>query len=243
MQAIVQSPRSLWDPTYQEKSWITQAIGSPIYLLGRLQAKIAAENPGMKLSITEYNNGGTQHIAGTIAQADNLGVFGAQSLFAANFWPLQANETYPLAGFRAYRDFDGANHSFGDTSIAATSSNVGKVVVYVSTDTSRAGRVVMVAINRSTATHFTAINGQALTGTAHLFQMTAASAAAQSVVQPVAAGSQPVSGNLADRLVACLERHHHRYLLLTCREMRPPAGRPSLRGFQNLPMTAPRVRA
>jgi hypothetical protein len=195
VQAIVQSPRSLWDPTYQEKSWITQALGGPIHILGRLQAKIAAESPGTKLSITEYNNGGAQHIAGTIAQADNLGVFGAQSLFAANLWPLQANETYLLAGFRAYRNFDGANHNFGDTSVAATSSNVGNVVVYVSTDTSRPGRVVMVAINRSTSTQVTAINGQALTGTAHLFQMTAASAAGQSVVQPVAAGSQPVSGS------------------------------------------------
>ena len=30
----------------------------------------------MKLAITEYDNGGGLHIAGTIAQADNLGVFG-----------------------------------------------------------------------------------------------------------------------------------------------------------------------
>jgi len=64
----------------------------------------------------------------------------------------------------------------------------------VSTDTARPGRVVMVAINRSTSTQVTAINGQTLTGTAHLFQMTAASAKAQGVVQPVAAGSQAVSG-------------------------------------------------
>jgi Glycoside hydrolase family 44 len=194
VQAIVQSPRSLWDNTYQEKSWITQGLGGPIYILGRLQVKIAAENPGMKLSITEYNNGGAQHIAGTIAQADNLGVFGAQSLFAANMWPLQANEAYLLAGFRAYRNFDGANHNFGDTSIAAASSNVGNVAVYVSTDTTRPGRVVMVAVNRSTSAQVTAIVGQTLTGTAHLFQMTAASAQAQAVVQPVAAGSQAVSG-------------------------------------------------
>ena len=194
VQAIVQSPRSLWDPAYQEKSWITQAIGGPIYILGRLQAKIAADYPGMKLSITEYNNGGARHIAGTIAQADNLGVFGVQSLFAANMWSLQASEGYLLAGFRAYRNFDGANHNFGDTSVAATSSDASKVVVYVSTDTSRPGRVVMVAINRSTATQVTAIKGETLTGTAHLFQMTAASAAGQAVVQPIVAGSQPASG-------------------------------------------------
>lgn len=194
VQAIVQSPRSLWDPTYQEKSWVAQAVGGPINILGKLQGKITAEYPGTKLSITEYNNGGAQHIAGTLAQADNLGVFGAQALFAATLWPLQSNSNYILAGLRAYRNFDGANHNFGDTSIAAASSNVGKVMVYVSTDSSRPGRVVMVAINRSTSTQVTAINGQTLTGTAHLFQMTATSSATQSVVQPVAAGTQAASG-------------------------------------------------
>jgi hypothetical protein len=195
VQAIVQSPRSLWDPAYRENSWITGALGQGIYLLPRLQAKIAAENPGMKLSITEYNNGGAQHIAGTVAQADNLGVFGAQGLFAANLWPLVTNEPYLLAGFRAFRDFDGANHNFGDTSVQATSSNAGNVAVYVSTDTTRPGRVVMVAINRSNSAQTTAVTGQALSGTAHLFQMTAATSGAQRVVQPVAAGIQAVSGS------------------------------------------------
>jgi hypothetical protein len=195
VQAIVQSPRSLWDSTYQEKSWIIQSLGGPINLLNRLAAKISAEDAGIKLSITEYNNGGAQHIAGTIAQADNLGIFGARSLFAATLWPLQQQENYLLAGFRAYRNFDGADHNFADISVAAVSSNPADVAAYVSTDTSRPGRVVVVAINRSTGTRTTAINGQALTGTAHLFQMTATSAASQSVVQPVAAGTQAVSGS------------------------------------------------
>jgi hypothetical protein len=69
VQAIVQSPRSLWDATFTENSWITGALGGPINILGRLQAKIAASNPGMKISISEYENGGFNHIAGTIAQA------------------------------------------------------------------------------------------------------------------------------------------------------------------------------
>jgi hypothetical protein len=195
VQAIVQSPRSLWDTTYSENSWITQAMAQPIYILGRLQSRIAAENPGMKLAITEYNNGGARHIAGTIAQADNLGVFGVQGIFAANLWPLTAAEPYLLAGFRAFRDFDGAHHHFGDTSVQATSSNTGKVAVYVSTDSTHPGRVVMVAINRSATPEVTAINGQPLSGTAHLYQMTAASAKQQTTVQPVPAGTQSVAGS------------------------------------------------
>jgi len=195
IQAIVQSPRSLWDTTYTENSWITaDALGGPIYILGRLQSRIAAENPGMQISITEYNNGGGQHIAGTIAQADNLGIFGAQNLFAANLWPLNSTSPYILAGFRAFRDFDDNNSNFGDTSLQTTSSNVANVVVYSSTDSATPGRVVFVAINRSSSSQVTTMNGQALSGTAHLYQMTATSAQGQSTIMPVPIGTQAVSG-------------------------------------------------
>jgi hypothetical protein len=196
VQAIVQSPRSLWDTTFKEDSWIANnVLGGPIYILGRLQAKIAAENPGMKLSITEYENGGFNHIAGTIAQADNLGIFGSEGLFAANFWPPSGTYSYTLAGFRAYRDFDGAGSSFGDTSLQSASSDVASVVVYASTDSTVPGRVVFVAINRSNAAKVTALNGQTLSGTAHLYQVTAATAQGQSPVQPVAIGTMSVSGS------------------------------------------------
>jgi hypothetical protein len=196
VQAIVQSPRSLWDKTYKEKSWISNnVLGLPIDLLDRLQSRISVENPGMKLAITEYNNGGGQHIAGTIAQADNLGVFGGHALFAANLWMLGPKEPYTLAGFRAFRNFDGANHHFGDTSIQTISSNAADVVVYVSTDSGRPGRVVMVAINRTASNQLTSITGQPLSGAAHLFQMTAATAGKQTTIQPVAVGVQEVSGS------------------------------------------------
>ena len=196
-QAIVQSPRSLWDPAFVENSWITSSVtgGQAIQILPRLQSKIDASNPGMKLSITEYENGGFNDIAGTIAQADNLGIFGALGLFAANFWPPSGTYSYTMAGFLAFRDFDGAGANFGDTSLPSTSSSVGSVVVYASTDTATAGRVVLVAINRSNASKVTTISGQSLTGSAHLFQMTAASAASQSVVRPVPAGTLNVSGS------------------------------------------------
>jgi hypothetical protein len=196
VQAIVQSPRSLWDTTYKENSWITNSVlGGPIYILGRLQTKIAVANPGMKIAITEYESGGFNHIAGTIAQADNLGIFGSLGIFAANFWPPNGTYSYTLAGFRAYRDFDGAGANFGDTSLQSMSSDVASVVVYASTDTAAPGRTVFVAVNRSNTQKVTAINGQALSGTAHLYQMTAATAAGQTVVQPVSIGTTAASGS------------------------------------------------
>lgn len=200
IQLIVQSPRALWDPTFTDSTnsnpWIYQELGNtPINILGRLQAKIDAENPGMKISITEYENGGTNHIAGTIAQADNLGIFGSQGVFAASFWPPSGTYSYVLAGFRAFRGFDGANACFGDTSLQTTSSNVANVVVYASTDSTTPGRTVFVAINRSASTQVTAINGQPLGGTAYLYQMTAVTAQGQNPVAPVSIGTMAVSGS------------------------------------------------
>ncbi len=200
VQLVVQSPRALWDATFTDSGnsnpWIYQELGStPINLLGRLEAKIDAENPGMKISITEYENGGWNHIAGTIAQADNLGIFGSQGLFAASFWPPNGTYSYALAGFRAFRGFDGANASFGDTSLQATSSNVQNVVVYASTDSTAPGRTVFVAINRSPSAQITAIHGQPLAGTAHLYQITAATAQGQNPVAPVSIGTMPVGGS------------------------------------------------
>ena len=200
VQLIVQSPRNLWDPTFRDDNnsnpWIYNELGqAPINILGRLQAKINAEFPGMKVAITEYENGGWNHIAGTIAQADNLGIFGSQGVFAANFWPPGGTYSYVLAGFRAFRGFDGANANFGDTSLQATSSNVKNVVVYASSDSTTPGRIVFVAINRSTSSQVTAITGEPLSGTARLYQMTASLAQGQNPVQPVPSGQMAVSGS------------------------------------------------
>ncbi|HEY8973713.1 MAG TPA: glycoside hydrolase family 44 protein [Burkholderiaceae bacterium] len=194
VQAIAQSPRSLWDASYSESSWIHDVLGGPIRLLPRLQAKIAASDPGVGLGITEYNNGGCKHIAGTLAQADNLGIFGAQGVRAATYWPLGSDEPFCLAAFRAFRGFDGGSAVFGDTAVQAASSNVQAVAAYASTDSAHAGRAVFVAINRSTATQQVAFSGLNVTGTAHLWRISASSASGQNPVKPVSAGTQAVSG-------------------------------------------------
>ena len=80
MQLIVQAPRNLWDPTFTDPGnsnpWPNSVLGgAPIEFLPRLQAKINAEFPSIKLSISEYETGGFNNIAGTVAQADQLGVY------------------------------------------------------------------------------------------------------------------------------------------------------------------------
>jgi len=200
VQAIVQCPRSLWDPTYSENSWISNDMGiGPIMMLARLQSKIDAEWPGTQMAITEYESGGDNHIAGAVAQADNLGIFADKGVFAASWWPPSGTYPYTVGAFRAYRGFDGANANFGDTSLKTTSSSIANVSVHASLDSQAAGRVVFVAINRSTSFQEVALNGQTLSGTATVHRITAESGAAQvaagTPVAPVLAGSVPVSGN------------------------------------------------
>ena len=99
-----------------------------------------------------------------------------------------------MAGFRAFRGFDGATANFGDTSVQAVSSDISKVAVYASSDSSTPGRVVFVAINRTKSSLVTAINGITLAGTASIYQITATSAQGQIPVHPVLIGTQAASG-------------------------------------------------
>jgi hypothetical protein len=145
-----QAPRSLWDATYDEVSWVRDYLGVPIDLLHRLQAKIDAHYPGTKLSFSEWNYGGGDHISGAIAVADVLGVFGRDGVDLATYWPLHTDETFAYCGFRAYRNFDGAGGAFGDTSVSATSSDVVTATAYASIDSANGSRTVIVVVNKAT---------------------------------------------------------------------------------------------
>ncbi|HLP02862.1 MAG TPA: glycoside hydrolase family 44 protein [Opitutaceae bacterium] len=171
IQAVVQSPRSFWDSTYAETSWVANTLGGPIYILRRLQDKIAAQWPGTRLALTEYEAGGNNHIAGALAQADTLGVFGQMDIFAANFWPTSDTYAFTLAGFKMYRDYDGALATFGDISLPTTSSDTALVSAYISRFSTRNDRYVIVAINRSPAVQDVAFAGLAAAGIARVFRL------------------------------------------------------------------------
>jgi hypothetical protein len=149
VEARVQAPRSLWDTTYHETSWIADALQQPIRLIPRMRDKIKFHYPGTKLAITEWNYGAGGHISGGVAAADVLGIFGRESVEMAAYWPLASAEPYASAAFKAFRNYDGNGAAFGDTSIHAGSSDVATATVYASTDAADPDRVVIVAINKA----------------------------------------------------------------------------------------------
>jgi hypothetical protein len=149
--ARVQAPRSLWDPNYEESSWVAQAAGGPIDLIHRLTSKIDAHYPGTKLSFSEWNFGAGNHISGAIATADVLGIFGREGVALASLWPLSSTESFTFAALRAYRNYDGKGSTFGDVSVRATSSDVTQVTAYASLKAAAADQLCVIAINKSSA--------------------------------------------------------------------------------------------
>ncbi|MFT3836912.1 MAG: glycoside hydrolase family 44 protein [Myxococcaceae bacterium] len=150
VQARVQAPRSLWDPTYVETSWITQTTNNQaIQLIPWANAKIAAHYPGTGLSFSEWNYGAGDDISGGVATADVLGIFGREGVAAATLWPLNGNEVFNLAAFHAYRNYDGNGAGFEDTSVQATTSDVATATVYGSLHSTDPSKMVIVAINKS----------------------------------------------------------------------------------------------
>lgn len=200
IEARVQAPRSLWDPTYIEDSYITQfktfdysGAGNHegVELLNRVQADIDELRPGTLISVSEYNYGGGNHISGGIAQADVLGIFGREGVYNAAWWPFAsvANSQYVAAGFEMFTDFDGTGGRFGDLSLTADTDDIAQSSVYASHSTENPNEMIVVAINRTDSPLDAAIqvtDGQQY-NSAEIFQLTDASAA------PVSLGAVPIN--------------------------------------------------
>ncbi len=171
--ARVQATRSLWDTTYVETSWITQYStgGQAIRLLPRMQSDINTYYPGTKIGMTEYAYGGGNQISGATAQADALGIYGAQGVYAANLWNVQADNTFTLAAFDMFLNYDGAGHGFGDTSFTASASDASKASIYASVSSTDPTKVIIVEINKTGGTLSTLADLSALgPGFTHMTQ-------------------------------------------------------------------------
>jgi alpha-tubulin suppressor-like RCC1 family protein/archaellum component FlaF (FlaF/FlaG flagellin family) len=193
-----QAPRSLWDPTYVENSWITQCCSpddGAIDLLPWLRGKVATDNPGMPLSISEWRYGAGTDISGGIADADALGIFGRYGVHDAMYWPDDDGTSFSHAAFEMYRNYDGKGSTFGDTEVEATNSDPAETSVYASIDRATPSRVVIVAINKNTVatTAKIVLQNSASTADAAVYTLTASSATPQAAAGIVAKGPDTFS--------------------------------------------------
>ncbi len=149
VEARLQAPRSLWDPGYVEKSWITQysTQGKSIQLIPWLKEKVEKDYPGTGLGFTEYDYGAGDHVSGGIAQADVLGIFGKYGVNLAAYWGTL--KAYNRAAFRLFRNYDGQGSAFGDTEVSSGSDDIVQTSVYAATDSKRGGSLWMVVLNKN----------------------------------------------------------------------------------------------
>jgi len=181
----LRSTRALWDPTYVDESW----INTQVRLVPRMRELVAANYPGTKTAVTEYNWGALDSVNGALTQADILGIFGRERLDLATLWSPPAATDPGAFAFRVYRNYDGAGGRFGDVGVRATSADQALLSVYAAARSSD-GALTMVVVNKS-GTEQTApvsIAGHAATS-AKVYRYGAANPTAI-----VRAADQPVTG-------------------------------------------------
>jgi hypothetical protein len=140
------STRALWDPAYQDESWIgnTGIDGGHVRLIPRLKEWVANDYPGTKIGITEYNWGDCAHINCATAQADILGIFGREALDMGVRWTSPDPGTRAYNAIRMYRNYDGASSRFGDVSVGAGGPNPDDVSTFAALRTSDGALTIMV---------------------------------------------------------------------------------------------------
>jgi len=140
----LRSVRALWDPGYQDESWIAQSI----HLIPRMKQWVAQSYPGTKLAITEWNFGADATMNGGLAAADALGVFGREGLDMACYWAYPPGGSPGYLAFKLFRSADGLGHGFGDIACRANSVRPDMVSAYAAQDT-RAHVLTLVLLNKS----------------------------------------------------------------------------------------------
>lgn len=162
-------------------------------MIPRVQGKIAAAFAGKsitapRMSFSEYNAGCEMDVSGGVAEADLLGIFGREGVFAATAWPLKCGSSgcgsnFLVAAYDLYRNYDGNSAVVGDTAILATTSESKMASVYGFASSSNANAVDVVAINKNSSAQsvtITIANAPALK-TATLYRLAGATAAVAAV--------------------------------------------------------------
>jgi alpha-L-arabinofuranosidase len=135
------STRQLWDRHYVSESWIDK----PVYLIPRLKKWIAAEYySGTPVALTEYNWGAEAYINGATTQADIYGIFGREGLDMATRWAVPDSSTPTYKAMQMYRNYDGADSTFGDNSVSATVPDPDDLSAFAALRSSDGAMTVMV---------------------------------------------------------------------------------------------------
>jgi fibronectin type 3 domain-containing protein len=145
--------RILWDPTFQDPSWYGDIgiNGRVINWIPTMQAMVSQYYPGLEIGCTEYNWGDEPNLNGATTQADVLGIYGREGFDLATRWTVATNtSTTPTSYYvtylasQIYRNYDGNDSAFGDTSVEVDVANPDNLSAFASLRDSDGALTVMV---------------------------------------------------------------------------------------------------
>lgn len=148
----IQAVRALWDSNYTDNSNSAILYKQHTPIIPMVQASIRMYYPDTKLSFSEYNFGGGNHISGGIAEADVLGVFGEQEVYMACLKPDLAEYDYQKSGINIYTNYDGEGSSYGNVAVYADNQGDTMSSVYASVTDGDNSSLKAVFINKNEGT-------------------------------------------------------------------------------------------
>ena len=151
MEARVQETRALWDPTWQDPSWMGKETGHVIQLIRLMKRWIAENNPGLQTALGEYCFSGESDISGGVAEAELLGIFAREGLDHAYYWFCPAPNSSPYFAFKMFRNPDGQHTAFGDRYLPAKVNAPTDVSVHTARDT-KTGKLTFILVNKRATT-------------------------------------------------------------------------------------------
>lgn len=147
----MQATRILWDANYTENSSSAILYKQHTPIIPTIQASIRMYFPDTKLSFSEYNFGGGNHISGGIAEADALGIFSEQNVYMACLKPDMKDFSYQKSGINIYTNYDGSGSSYGNTAVKADNGGRTDCSVYASVNSDDESALKVVFINKSSS--------------------------------------------------------------------------------------------
>jgi len=149
--ARVQAPRSLWDSTFVENSWVPGGAygGQACMYIKRLKSYIDQNYPGTQLSISEWSYGGNNDISGAVATADVLGIYGREGVYMSNYFGTLSG-SYIATAYQLFRNYDGKKSTFGDLSLQALTNDNQNSSIYAASVSSTSDKELhLIVINKS----------------------------------------------------------------------------------------------
>jgi hypothetical protein len=130
--------RDWWDPKYTSESsainqnWATQMQPKKTipFRIPRMRAMLNSIYPGTPIAMTEWNEGlavwgsnaAESDFATALADVDAYGILGRERVYAASRWTAPDSTKAVYQALKLFRNYDGAHHTFGNTSVSATHS-------------------------------------------------------------------------------------------------------------------------